>query len=198
MSETIGDREPDEVTAELLARYAAGAMSDAERTAFEGRLLREDALAETLYADQSVVAAVRAARAKRARRTWPRALPIAAAVAAIVGFVAFQDRLLPRRATLRGGEGADAVRLLEPAGDLAAVPSRFVWTRSSQASAYRVRVYDDALRLAGEAVTRDTILLRENIPGLDRLGAGSWSVTPLDSSGLELPPSPITEFRLRP
>lgn len=85
--------------AERLARYAAGSMTQGERTQFEREILASEALSEALYADESLRAAVagmsddvaraRARRSapgmKRSRASWLRfALPLAAGVAIAV------------------------------------------------------------------------------------------------------------------
>jgi hypothetical protein len=192
---------------EQLARYRAGAMSAAERTEFEREAVASDALSEALYREASFDAltderlATRPVLVMKPRRTWTWALtrfalPAAAAIALVVGVFRLADRD-------RGANQRDLVRgtvtqatLIEPLGEIAGSPQRFVWTRDPGAQSYRVDLYSPDGAMIGTAVTQDTTLGLAALTAAP-LSAAEWQVVPLDADGLERPAQPRAAFHLR-
>jgi len=178
-----------------LARYRAGAMSSPERAAFEQALLASDALAEALYAEQSLDRASRgepgvAAPSSRARR---RALwaPIAAAAAVLLAvFVTLQPwQLRPGTGELRSGSAAPQLRVSEDGEWL-------TWTAVPEAEVYRVIVLDEAgIEQASEVVSALRLRLDDIAP--DALERGQWRVVPQTADGVDLPGSAPQGFTRR-
>jgi hypothetical protein len=192
---------------ERLARYRAGAMAPEARAAFEHEALADEALAEALYAEVELDA-VRLATAPASprtivlepRRSWfvLRALPVAAALAA----VAFAGWWLTRTPAgpagpdvLRGGSSAP--QLIEPVGDVTALPAELRWNAVAGADHYRVELFDATGRRLGTAVTPETTLAIERLV-TGPFGAGEWRVVPIAASGREGEPLPRAAFRTRP
>ena len=216
-------RELTPVQEERLARYRAGAMGDDERATFEREAVRDEALLEALYVEESLDALAADARgereapgppalpmpvrdarpaiAERARRRWTRLagalLPAAAAIVLAVGVFRWAGR--ERRGTtgddvVRGG--GVAAQPLEPTGDLAGTPARFVWSRDPGAQSYRVELFDAQGAVIATVVTADTTLAVEALTPSPP-AAGEWKVTPLDADGIERPAAPAAAFRPR-
>lgn len=208
---------PDALTPEQeerLARYRAGAMAADERAAFEREAAASGALLEALYVEESLdalaadalatapVLDARPAIAARRRRGWSWGLtrillPAAAAIAVAVGVFrwAGMERRTPGGEDVVRGAGAFA-QPLEPTGDLASPPRRFVWTRDPAAETYRVELFGGDGAVIGVAVTADTTL---GIAALAPVApaAGEWRVVPLDADGLERPVGPRAAFKTR-
>lgn len=199
---------------ELLARYRAGAMPADERAAFERQVVASEALSEALYAEVSLdaldaearetarVLDARPALAARSRRGWSWGvtrvlLPAAAALIVVAGI--FRLAGPPRGAhpapdTVRGAEALAAP--LEPVGELAAPPQRFVWSRDAGAESYRVDLYALDGSVIGTSVTRDTTMDFAALSPAE-VAAGEWQVVPLDADGLERPATPRAAFHTR-
>lgn len=185
---------------ERLARWRAGAMGGAERTAFEREMLASDTLAEAAYREASLDAVAETAATPAAAPArvagpgwnWPRfavrvALPVAAALLAVW----FVPQLLgPRLETgpapgtdvVRGAEGD--VRALEPAGVLAASPERFAWTPDPAAVSYRLEVFGPDGAMISTSVTSDTTVSAAAL-GVVLPASGEWRVVPVDADGHE-------------
>jgi hypothetical protein len=208
---------PDELTPqqeERLARYRAGVMPAAERAEFEREVLASDALCEALYGEESLDALAAEARAAekvldarpaltaRPRRGWSWGftrvlLPAAAAVAVLVGVFRWtgRERGAPPGEDIVRGAGAQALPL-EPTGEVASPPQRFVWSRDPGAQSYRVELFAPDGSVLGSAVTADTTLGYSALAQAP-VAAGEWQVVPLDADGLERPGAPRAAFHAR-
>ncbi|MFN8588202.1 MAG: hypothetical protein U0704_10430 [Candidatus Eisenbacteria bacterium] len=189
----------DDRSEELLARYRAGAMTAAERAAFEREALADDALSEALYSELALDGFRRGGRPKaRVVPLFVRVvLPIAACVA-LVSVWALSRRgepvVPPAGDTVRG---AGELRALAPLGTLAAAPESLVWSTAAGADAYRVELFAPSGRTLGSTVTRDTAVA---IATLVRTAPDSayWRVVPLGPDGLDLPAKARGTYRVRP
>jgi len=68
---------------------------------------------------------------------------------------------------------------MEPMGEVAEVPSRFIWTASADASFYRFELFDAESNPIFETVTADTVFTIEAVT-LRVPARGYWVVTPLN------------------
>lgn len=173
-----------------LARYRAGALAHPEREAFERELLESDALAEALYAEQSLDRASRGAGVGVAapRRRVNRAALAAAAAVLLAVFATLQPRLLDRApAPMRSGASAIAL-------SMSADGEWLEWTAVAGADAYRVLVMDETgQEAASEVVSALRVRVTDVAP--EAVTRGEWRVVPLTADGIELPSSAPLTFR---
>lgn len=132
------------------------------------------------------------------------ALRLAAAAALVIG-VGLAIRHAATPPPLTGGPGAGVTRsssleLLEPLGEIAALPDELSWTGVEGASAYAVTVrgVDDSelwrAQTAATAVAVDATLAAELRPAVWY----GWSVEALAPDGRRIAWSPDARFRIRP
>jgi hypothetical protein len=94
------------------------------------------------------------------------------------------------------GDSESAPRALQPAGEIAAAPAQFVWTRDAGADAYRVEVIAANGRVLFSRTTADTSLAiaAGELPLAPRDSA-SWRVVPL-AGGVARPASGLVRFAI--
>ena len=175
---------------ERLQQYLDGRMDPRDQLAFEEELLGDPDLMAAAYDDISVRDSLKeSAQARRIvsfgarsprRRKW--ALPfLTVATAASIAFLVF---VLPRPTDheVFRGEAATAPRAVEPLGDVATAPVRFVWTRDPGATQYRLEIFGpDGSRLH-VSTTSDTVLVFDQ--DFTPPASGHWKATSLDSIGV--------------
>jgi len=176
--------------AERLERYRAGRMGTAEREAFEREALADDALADALYAHEALGALARPRR--RPAAPW-RELALAATFLAVFAAGAWWEAGRESPAPVSVRRGGEAVRLLEPAGEVASPPACFTWTRDALAASYRFELGDEQGRVVATRVVRDTSLAVADL-GIEPPAAGYWSVVPLAADGAERPAAAAMRF----
>ena len=131
------------------------------------------------------------------------ALPLAAGLVLAIGLAVWQPASGPPPLPSSPGGGQTrgaAVEALEPRGELATSPGRFVWTEVPQAASYVLTVsrVDDAL------VWREETRRAFGEPPEDIVAAllpavrYRWTVAALDVAGNPLARSARMEFRIRP
>jgi hypothetical protein len=200
--------------AERLARYRAGAMDAAERTAFEREVLESAALAEALRREGAHDAITRGTRrparvldanpALEVAREFREdrgslihaMIPVVAAI--VIGFAVWwwtpnSPGPAPDRDVVRGQ--AAVSRALEPVGELPGPPARLVWTRDPSARRYRVELYSVDGKPLGVHVTPDTSLALDAVIRATPAEA-SWRVVPLDAEGRERPATALAAYRV--
>jgi len=190
---------------ERVERYLAGEMGTDERVAFEDELLANEALVDRVYEDASLQAALEAAgRGRRERAAaaggtvpwWRRRrfwwlLPVGAATITTVIMLAQPPRR-PERPVFRGEEGEFVA--VEPMGEVAGPPSRFVWTAAPDAAYYRFELFDDASSPIFTEETADTVVTIE--AGTAQVPArGYWVVTPLNDLRIRAGGPLLTRYR---
>lgn len=188
-----------------LERYLAGGMGADERVAFEDELLANEALVDRVYEDASLQAALEAAGRARRERTvapgravpwWRRRpfwwlLPVGAVTITAVIMLAQPPRR-PEPPVYRGEEREFVA--IEPMGELAGPPSRFVWTAAPGAAFYRFELFDDASSPVFTEETADTIVTVE--AGTAQVPArGYWVVTPLNDLRIRAGGPLLTRYR---
>ncbi len=203
---------------ERLSRYLAGELSPEERSRIEREILGDPGLAEALYADLSLKESIAAvddvtrarARSESARpRFGARWLRVALPAAAIVVLAVlvprfFEDEGGTRR--LRSPAPAErapakpapapspapSVVALFPTGSFDEPPSRFVWTRDSTATSYRIEILDESAAIVFSAETPETSLA---FPSAALGGSAgkilSWRVVPLQGTAPRAPSKPL-------
>lgn len=189
---------------ERLAAYVAGELPDAEARAFEDEILSDPALAEELYADANLAAALAAAARRKGKvvpmRPWVRrhlkvVVPLAAAAMALFVLVPRGGNDETADETFRGDGSA---RLLSPVGAIDGPPASFTWTRDVGAALYRMELYDETAELRFRATTAETTLV---IPEGELAGppfrSGYWKVVPMTGAGVERPGPPPASIRVR-
>lgn len=189
----------DDRREELLARYRAGALSEAERAAFEREALGDDALAEALYSELSLDAIGRGAKARpRVVPLFVRvALPIAACVVLVSVWALSRRAEAPTPGSDTTVRGAGEMRAIAPLGTLVAPPESLAWTAAVGAESYRVELHALSGATLGSLVTRDTAVAIASLttPAPD---SATWRVVPLGPDGLDLPARARGEYRVRP
>lgn len=176
---------------ERMADYLRGSLPPPEQRAVEDEVLRDPDLAESLYEDQAVSAAMEGAGPRGRVLPFPVWVPVAAAAAAMV--VVFLRPSGPEDAPVF--RDATVLEPIRPSGDIASGPVEFVWSPDDAAVTYRIEVFDDT-GLLFEAATRDTSITWNALP--DGATTVRWRVVPVDREGLELPPSRTAMFRVSP
>jgi hypothetical protein len=211
MNEVLGLTPEQE---EALARYRAGAMSAAERAAFEREALASDALSEALYAEVSLdlvrpaprpltasapaasrpMATVTPLPLRRSRSAARWLVPLAAGVIAVSALVLLRPRpsVTPGADVLRGVASLSA---LEPVGNVTATPERFRWTSVPGATSYRVELFDLSGNSMGTAVSRDTTIGFGAVARAP-LAAGEWRVTAIGPDGIDRDSRTRAAFRV--
>lgn len=183
--------------------YLSGALSGAERVAFERDILNDPELAEIVFGDvevRSMIAsagqAPRAVSGRAVRRTrwfrWPMVLVPAAATAAIALSILIRP----------SGEDSDVFRggvagfsVVEPIGELAALPRRVSWRPHPSAAFYRIELFDaDSHRLVSEVVAETSFSIDD---GIRVPTSGYVSVEPLNASLSSVGDAVIAHFEVR-
>jgi hypothetical protein len=195
---------------ERIERYRTGAMTPAEREAFERELRANAKLRAALeqagggaggakHAGR-VLDATRALEVAREFREEPGSLVRAAvpiAIAIVIGAVVWWMTPSRNAPTLEEGEAPSVSMHLEPRGDLPAPPARFVWTRDPGAARYRVEVYGENGQPLGVQVTTDTSLALAALT-LKPHDAATWRAVPIDASGRDRPAADFARYRVQP
>lgn len=193
----------DEHLEARLERYLAGEMTGEERSRFEKEILASRELAQRVYQNTNVTAAVQdAAAAKReqeiakreteyqrqfagvTRRWWQlpqvRLVGALAAMILLAAVFVFDPDDGGHPEVFRGS--GQIVTALEPVGEVASTPTRFVWTHAANATSYRFELYDMSSKLQFETVTSDSTVSLDPSAVLIPTG-GFWVVIPLDENG---------------
>ncbi|HER19686.1 MAG TPA: hypothetical protein ENO14_01420 [Chromatiales bacterium] len=164
-------------------------------------MLGSDDLTDRIYADATIRAALeRAAHARRepapvARVPWWRRrvvqwLAPAIAVAAVVVVVVVQHQSPELPPVFRGSN--DAALAIEPQGDIAAPPARFVWHSLPSAASFRFELFDASQPApVFSATTTDTVVL---LPTGIAPPRGYWKITPLDDVGVGTTSGTLTHY----
>ena len=184
-------------------RFLAGEMLPAERQAFEEAVLADPEWSAEVYADQNIIEAVQGAAAARAvghrlpgsesKSWWRWTAPLAAAAVLVLAVWVMKPSPVTEPVTPVMRAGSSGLVVIEPAGDLAAVPTHFVWRTVEGASKYRFELMDEEARVLLRAVVGDTTLVAAEIEGgVPRRGA--WRVVALNEVGQELASSTATGF----
>ena len=193
---------------ERLERYIAGDMAGAERVSFEDEVLANPELADRLYNDASLVAAIEtAARARRQnavdgasdapwwRRPMLRWLAPAAAVAAVFVVMVVMRPSAPDEGPVFRGEDV-SLEGYAPQGDVSDVPAEFTWAAVEGASFYRFELFDSASVLVFTTTTDDTRLA---LPAQTSAPAsGYWTLTPAQRPPRVLRRKPRDSLSLHP
>ena len=182
--------------------FLRGTMPPEERRAFEEEIFRDRELANTVFEDLNVDAALEELREEAApttRRSWWRSprvvVPLAAAATIAVAFLIRPvDDVGRPGSTLRSPAGE--VRALSPAGEVSGRPGRLAWTGRPDAATYRVEIFDVSGAVVFQAETAETTLAWP--AEADTLLLGSWRVVPESAAGAELPASRKVAFRISP
>ena len=187
---------------ERLALYRAGAMSAAERVAFEREALASDALSEALYAEVSLdlvrsdprpMAKVTPLPVRRPSATrW--LVPLAAVLIAVSVLLLLRPRpsVTPGVDVLRGAASLSA---LEPVGNVSAPPERFRWTSVPGAASYRIELFDLSGNSMGTGISRDTTIAFGALAHAP-LAAGEWRVTAIGPDGIDRDSRTRAAFRV--
>jgi len=190
---------------ERLAAYVAGKLPDAEAKSLEEEILSDPALAEELYADANLTAALDAAAERRREKVVPWrswvgrhlriVVPLAVAATAMLVLLPRGEKTGPGDETFRS-EGT--ARLLAPVGAIDGNPSTFTWSRDEGAALYRMELYDEEAELRFRATTAETTLTVPDEAWAGRpFVAGYWKVVPMTAAGVERPGPPPVSIRVR-
>jgi hypothetical protein len=192
---------------ERMQRYLAGELTPEERVAFEDEVLADADLANRLYADVNLRAAIEAAaRARRERsvtavavkpwwrrRVWRWVAP-AMGVATVAIFMMVTQTEPERTPVFRSTKPGFAP--VEPAGNVTGVPSQFVWRASDEAAFYRFVLFDTSATTVFETVTSDTSVIIDaatiSVPA-----EGYWVVTPLNDLRFRIAEAILSRYSTR-
>jgi len=202
----------------LLERYAAGALSPQERAELEERILASPALAEALYADESLrasledvalparVISIESARERRKggiAKLLRIALPVAAGALLVVMMPRFfrdsrpGEERMPTdepgrrlRSPVQPSTPSSTVVGLFPFGTFSTPPPQFIWTSDAKATAYLFELLDESGDVFFSTETTDTTLaLPADHSSWSRIA--SWRVVPLANGSAGAPSEPV-------
>ena len=199
--------------------FFAGELAAADRDAFEREMADDPDLARNVYEAMGMgpvyheaLQALRTrhleSHARIADRTVSRRVPwwgrtrsrlvLTVVVSAIVFLVVFVSRTGDTpggdpRAPVTAAPGPGG---MAPAGDVAALPVQFTWTRHPTAGQYRFEIVDDSAQRVYSTITSETTLIVP-VGSLHERGfrSGKWRVVPLDAHGAELGSSEWVSIR---
>ena len=200
------DRRGDEI-----GNYLSGESTPEESGELEKRILADAELSERLYSEINLLSALdgtasnkspgvipisKGEKAKQKSRWKSILLPLAAGLLVGVFSPKLKQMIVGDDPAVYRGESTGATAI-SPIGDLAEAPDRFVWHSAKGAASYRFTLLDREIRVAYEAVTRDTSLA---IPNSSVQWAGGtewiWRIVPLDAMSAEMPAGPPTTIRI--
>ena len=178
-----------------IARYRARMMTPAERETFERDVREDETLRAALAAAEAagppagrrgrVLDVTRAIEIAREFREEPGSFfhamtPIAIAI--VIGLAVWWWTPSHDAQTLHDVKPPSLSMHLEPRGELATLPTRFVWTRDPSAARYRVEIYDADGKPLGVHVTTDTSLAFAAVTRKPH-DAAAWRAVPIDAAG---------------
>ncbi len=174
---------PAHPSAEDLAAYLSGGLSETDRHGLEAHL------SACLGCRREVTTASRLLRTRPGGRPWRVVLPIAAAAVLALVLLVPRSRTSPEtvRAPNDGREGAPSIVATSPAdGDTVAAAIVFAWHPQLGELLYRLTLTDRTGRGIWTTDTSDTTLVLPPGVRLDRGGRFFWYVDALDGEGRSL------------